>query len=438
MNYIVVMTVSGSGMLLLYFLQKYTWGRRLSKQWQYFFLKTVMAYYLVPLPVIGTLYRDVIRNIFPPSSPGYFHYYHNEKVLFRVGNDFVLNSGYRYRLLVMGIWCLISFLILTVQLIRYRKICKLMKRGCIIDKEAGSMAILDRLRETWGVKRRVTLRLCDRENTAFIIGVTNPVIICSLPEDAAEKEMLLEHELVHIKRMDILWKILGTLVKMLHWFNPLVYIFLREFEHICEESCDEKVVKGREELECRQYAAMVVERSASQEQGPGWRMALAEKRLSKNGERILERAEMIMDSKNRKNKWNGAVSALVIGAMVMLNSLTALAYEEVKVASLDSGEEDATDLEIFFDTGGDRWTETVLYDEQFIDEDGNIYPVIADQQDMYVLCNHTYVWGQYQKHAKKANGSCTVTQYEGQYCSKCGDCISGEELWTLSYKKCPH
>lgn len=41
MNYIVAMTISGSSMMMLYSLQKFVLGERLSKRWQYFFLKTV-------------------------------------------------------------------------------------------------------------------------------------------------------------------------------------------------------------------------------------------------------------------------------------------------------------------------------------------------------------------------------------------------------------
>lgn len=79
MNYILVMTMSGNGMLLLYYIQKYTWGKCLSKQWQYFFLKAVMVYYMLPMPFIGLVYREVIRNIFPSSPSKHFHYYHDEK-----------------------------------------------------------------------------------------------------------------------------------------------------------------------------------------------------------------------------------------------------------------------------------------------------------------------------------------------------------------------
>lgn len=437
MNYIVAMTISGSSMLLLYYIQKSVLGERLSKRWQYFFLKAVMVYYMVPVPFIGELHRKIIRRIFPLPSAEFIHYYHNEKVLFQTENGYALNSGYRYRLLAAGLWCLIPLMILAVRLVRYRRMCKVMKRCRDTGKDTEYAAVLGGLKDKWHIKRKVTLCICDRENMAFTVGLGKPVIVCSMPEDAIEKEMLLEHELVHVKRMDVMWKVAGTFVKMLHWFNPLVYVFGKEFDRICEVSCDEEAVKGREKEECDKYAEMLVKRSIKQEQVNGWQVAMAGEKLSKNGKWILERAGMVMESKSGKNKWGSVVSALLIGTMVILNSLTALAYEETKVARVKEADE-ITDMEIFLGAGESEWTETVLYEEQFIDEEGNIYPVSADQQTAYAVCNHAYVSGKYQIHTKKTNGGCTVTQYIGQYCNRCGDCISGEVIWTLSYEKCPH
>lgn len=442
MNYIVAMTISGSSMLLLYYLQKSVLGERLSKRWQYFFLKTVMVYYMVPMPFIGELYRKVIRSIFPPPFVEYIHYYHNEKVLFQTGNSYALNSGYQYRLLAAGLWCLIPLMILAVRLVHYGRMCRVMKRCQDTGKDTEYAAVLGGLKDKWHIKRNVTLCICDQENIAFTMGLGKPVIVCSMPEDAMEKEMLLEHELVHVKRMDVLWKVAGTFVKMLHWFNPFVYVFGKEFDRICEVSCDEEAVKGRGEEERDRYAVMLVKRSVKQGQVNGWQVAMTGEKLSKNGKWILERAGMVIKSNSRKNKWGSVVSVLLIGAMVMLNSLTALAYEETKVAPVKTEEEltedGIVDIEFFVDGESGSWTETILYDEQFVDEEGNIYQIKEDQQGTYATCQHTYVSGIIQRHTKKSDGSCIVTQYACQRCSKCGDAIIGVSLGSITYPKCIH
>ena len=35
---------------------------------------------------------------------------------------------------------------------------------------------------------------------------------------------ILEHEAVHLRRLDSLWKLAGILVVILHWFNPLAWL----------------------------------------------------------------------------------------------------------------------------------------------------------------------------------------------------------------------
>ncbi len=444
MNYILVMTLSGSCMFLLYFLEKHTFGKRLSKGWQYFFLKTAMLYYMIPLPFMGTIYREMLRAVFSPSSTEYFHYFHNEKLMFQSESRYAVNSSYQYEVLVIGIWYFISFAVLTIQFIRYLRIRRAAKQYCSMEEAAENVAVLNRLKKVWKIKRKITLYLCDKENAAFTMGTKNPVIICSLPKEEKETEMLLEHELIHIKRFDVLWKIAGTFVKALHWFNPVVYLFLREFERVCEESCDELVVEGRGEEECFQYAAMVVKRSMNQERMRGWNSALTGKKeiLSKGGEKVLERTKMIMSSnKNRRNKWGGLISALVVGAMVMLNSLTVLAYDDVKVVTVDSEKYDNEGVvDIIVNTGDamEDETDTIMCDQQFVDEEGNVYLIEENQISPYLFCNHNYVEGTVKTHAKKSDGSCTVTYNKGQVCTKCEHLIIGEWIKTTTYAKCTH
>ncbi len=81
----------------------------------------------------------------------------------------------------------------------------------------------------------------------------------------------------------------------------------------------------------------------------------------------------------------------------------------------------------------------IRYEKQFIDEYGNIYQVKDDMgASVYGSCNHEYVSGTYTEHKKNANGSCTITQYSAQRCSKCGNTEKGDELAVFKFNACPH
>ncbi len=52
--------------------------------------------------------------------------------------------------------------------------------------------------------------------------------------------MIFLHELNHYKRKDIIIKAFGLIINAIHWFNPLVYMLLKEMNKYCEYTIDEK------------------------------------------------------------------------------------------------------------------------------------------------------------------------------------------------------
>lgn len=81
----------------------------------------------------------------------------------------------------------------------------------------------------------------------------------------------------------------------------------------------------------------------------------------------------------------------------------------------------------------------IRYDYQFIDEEGNIYPISEEpSESVYRACSHTYSSGTISKHEKNSNGGCVVKTYKAQRCTKCGDTIWGEHISSATYNVCPH
>ena len=79
----------------------------------------------------------------------------------------------------------------------------------------------------------------------MVLGFFRPVLV--LPEgEYSEKELyfILKHELVHVKRGDVYWKLLFMTVNGVHWFNPLIWIMQKEAAMDMELSCDERVTQG--------------------------------------------------------------------------------------------------------------------------------------------------------------------------------------------------
>lgn len=78
----------------------------------------------------------------------------------------------------------------------------------------------------------------------LLIGLIDPVLL--LPErflkESPEPELVVRHELVHLKRRD-LWQLAGAnLLRCIFWFNPLIYLAIRYFKADQEVACDQAVV----------------------------------------------------------------------------------------------------------------------------------------------------------------------------------------------------
>lgn len=92
-------------------------------------------------------------------------------------------------------------------------------------------------------RRRIRLLTDSEIGAPFTVGIFRPVIC--LPEGLLpfQREMVLAHEIMHIRRQDNLLKLLAYAVRCVHWFNPFVWLAFRYFEEDMEASCDEAVLR---------------------------------------------------------------------------------------------------------------------------------------------------------------------------------------------------
>ncbi|QDU87270.1 Regulatory protein BlaR1 [Pirellulimonas nuda] len=136
---------------------------------------------------------------------------------------------------------------------------RLKHAGAAIDDPA-TLALLARARRTMRVGRRVALLACDRVAQPVLIGVLRPAILlppallAGLSTD--ELELVLLHELAHVRRWDNLVNLLQRVIEALLFFHPAVWIASRWVRRDREECCDALVVDatGRRQA----YAGLLV------------------------------------------------------------------------------------------------------------------------------------------------------------------------------------
>lgn len=115
-------------------------------------------------------------------------------------------------------------------------------RGTRIAPQPSIDALLDRFR----FSRDPRICVSSSRRAPLTFGVFRPTVL--LPEDLpvgdAQFQLILAHELAHIRRKDCLRKLLLTVCLCLYWWNPLVWLMVWLANRDMELACDEAVLRA--------------------------------------------------------------------------------------------------------------------------------------------------------------------------------------------------
>ncbi|MBD5452233.1 MAG: M56 family metallopeptidase [Lachnospiraceae bacterium] len=147
--------------------------------------------------------------------------------------------------IVAFVWMVGSLILISTHLISYLYYKnQVMKRGTIIEDPRILFQMMERKRELH-IKGAIRMIEYPEADSPMIIGFFKPVLV--LPKEQYninELYFILKHELVHLKRGDVYFKLLFVAANAVHWFNPLIWIMQKEAAVDMELSCDERVTQG--------------------------------------------------------------------------------------------------------------------------------------------------------------------------------------------------
>ena len=128
-----------------------------------------------------------------------------------------------------------------------------------------SLPICNDFVEQWlkehSIKRSISVRQSDKILAPLTYGILRPVILMPQKTDWKNTKQLLyvlSHEYVHICHLDILRKIIATVVLCIHWFNPMVWVMYILFNRDVELICDECVVRKFGEKSKAVYSLILI------------------------------------------------------------------------------------------------------------------------------------------------------------------------------------
>lgn len=439
---ILAMSLSGS-IVFLAILGCMVCGKKvLSSTWIYNMLKINLLFFCFPLPLFKSEYSRILSEVLRiPFSQDFTEntmVYPMKNVIEISKNGEISFDWELYIVVIWIVWIVgLSFFCLK----HWSRYSHFKSKEKIIIQNGNYSKILENVKHELGIKREISLVCADDLMTIYTAGIFKKYIV--VPSGGVTSENLyyiFKHELIHIKRRDIIFKYIAILAMLIHWFNPFIYLYFYVLCIYCEQSCDSVLVRNLGKTERKKYAELVI------------KMALYEGKKKhlfayfSSNKRIIEGRIKNMLNIKKVNKFIKIASFCLAAVILFGGSLTVYAYEPPKIVKweIESRTEPSEDGEterefvnssvIKFSVG----SEAVI--EEFIGADGSYYRIVGIENinSTKIVCAHSYVSGYYKKHIKDADNSCKTDYYHAERCEKCGNIVLKEYSHTETSTMCTH
>jgi len=156
----------------------------------------------------------------------------------------------------------------------------------------------------------------DAPISPMLLGLFRPRLL--LPRhlggfDKLQREMIVEHEMTHLRRHDLQWMAAGMLLQTLLWFNPFMRLLRANLTWAQELGCDRDVLRGRPASQRKAYAAALVAQLKLQHLTPQGALAFG----SIDANTLTERVSLIRSPANtRRAMWARAATVAALAAIV--------------------------------------------------------------------------------------------------------------------------
>ena len=176
------------------------------------------------------------------------------------------------------------------------------------------------------VSQSVQMTSSERVAVPIVVGILRPIIVVPAElksSSPASLQMVMQHELNHIRRHDILWNNLINFIVAIVWFQPLAWIVRRRHRTEQENACDDAVLRNGHRP--HEYALLLTELA----QAARKRIVSGYSFVSMAGRRPIEhRIHLILDSARRRATsskerflWTGSYGAAAILLSIFTHSV---------------------------------------------------------------------------------------------------------------------
>ncbi len=164
-------------------------------------------------------------------------------------------------IILQSLWLIgLVFLVIRVVIQNYRFSKKLKQCLCVDRQEI--LKILYACQSQMNVSGNIGLIETNLVQSPALYGLVRRVIL--LPPgiissfSVQELRYVFMHELAHVKRKDMVINWITVTLKILHWFNPFIWLVFRRMESDRELACDALALSHTTEKENQEYGCTII------------------------------------------------------------------------------------------------------------------------------------------------------------------------------------
>ncbi|HBF4295163.1 TPA: protease [Clostridioides difficile] len=242
-NLIKTTIVCSLGICLLLFLKRYLF-KKFSKRFNYY------IWLIIVFRMLLFLFNYTI--VYEVKEP-------KENALGNNITQIDISTDNNLMLYVAYLWLFVTIVIAVYTFIKYTRFKNLVVDVSYDIEDNDINCIYKNLLKELNIKKKIELRGSDELISTAGMGLFKSYIF--LPDYSYSKSELtwiLKHELMHFKNKDILIKFLVLSVRIIYWFNPLVYVMSNRVNLDCELCCDESVIYNCSFNDKKEYALALI------------------------------------------------------------------------------------------------------------------------------------------------------------------------------------
>lgn len=235
-----------------------------------------------------------------------------------IQNNKNINQYINIKTILIIIWIGGILILISFAVISYYKLFKI-RNDMICRYSRESVNILENCLRLLNIRRNIEILVVSNISSPALYGVIKPRILIpqNIFNNVSDDELryIILHELCHYKRKDVLLTLIIYLLKVVYWFNPIIFFALNTMQEDLEIACDNMVVSKLNKKERLYYGYTIINVLSYID---GTKNILGTTSMISDKKRLKERIKMIGENKKV------SISKIIVGAVVviMLGAIT--------------------------------------------------------------------------------------------------------------------